>query len=166
MGKASKTLLYSFKRQHRLLWLLLGAGFSLFLSAQLVQEGPIGIGLMVGLLVTYYCAGQLAARLVVRSAFRLAALKSSASLYLASFKVGVFFAIVSILFHLVLLVGLESQISLDFPAHMKESVLLRAAIFPFLACLGAACTASSTALTEPTRMIHLPTESDFTALTD
>jgi hypothetical protein len=166
MGKASRTLVYSFRRQHRLLWLLLGVGFSLFLCAQLVQEGLVGVGLMMGLLVTYYCAGQVAARLVARLASRSTALTPSAALFLSSFKVGVLFSIASILFHLVLLVALESKMSLDWPAHMRESVLLRAAIFPFLACLGAACTSAGAALTEPARVVHFSAESDFTPLTD
>jgi hypothetical protein len=72
----------------------------------------------------------------------------------------------SILFHLVLLVGMESQISLELPDYARETILLRAAIFPLLACLGAACTASSEPGTESPKMVHFPTESDVTALTD
>jgi hypothetical protein len=166
MGKTYATFVCSLKRQHHLLWLLLGVGFSLFLCSQLVQEGPIGIALMVGLLATYGCAGHLAARLVAHSAFRSATSKPSAALFLSSVKVGALFSILSILFHLALLVVLESEVSLELSPHMREPIVLRAAIFPFLACLGAACTASSTALTESTEMIHFPAESDLTALTD
>jgi hypothetical protein len=166
MDQEYRTLLCSLRRQHHLLWLLLGVGFSLFLCAQLVREGPIGIGLVIGLLAVYYCMGQLAARLVARSAFRSTVSRPSAALFLSSFKIGVFFSVISILFHLVLLAMLQSKISLEWPVHMRDSILLRAAIFPFLACLGAACTASSAAWTESTRMVHFPTESDVTALTD
>jgi len=101
MGKEYKMLFCSLRRQHHLLWLLLGVGFSLFLCAQLVQEGPIGIGLMIALLASYYFMGQLAARLVARSALRSAATKTFAALLRSSFKIGVLFAIVSVLFHLV-----------------------------------------------------------------
>ena len=146
--------------------MLLGVGFSLFLCAQLVQEGLIGIGLMLALLAVYYGAGQLAARLAARLAFRSGVPRSSASLYLASLKTGALFTIGSLLFHLALLVALETQLHVGLTVPAKESILLRAAVFPFLACMGAACTASNTALPEAARMVHLPTESDVTALTD
>ena len=154
----------SLRRQHHLLWLLLGVGFSLFLCSQLAQEGHNSIGLMMGLLVTYRFAGQLAARLVARSVSRSTISNSSAALFSSSAKIGAFFSVLSILFHLALLVTLESKVSFELLLHMREPILLRAAIFPFLACLGAACTASSVALNEPTTVVHLQTESDSTAL--
>jgi hypothetical protein len=166
MGKTYATFVCSLKQQHHLLWLFLGAGFSLFLCSQLVHKGPIGIALMVGLLAMYCCAGHWAARLIARSTCRSTTSKPSAALFLSSVKIGALFSVLSALFHLALLVVLESNTSLELPPHTREPIVLRAAIFPLLACLGAACTASGMALTEPTEVVHFPTESDLTALTD
>jgi hypothetical protein len=166
MGTRYDSLIYSLKRQHHLLWLLLGVGSSLFLCSQFVEKGLFGMGLMMGLLAAYCCAGQLAATLIARSAFRSATCRPSAALLLSSVKIGALFSVLSILFHLVLLVVLESKISLALSPDTRDPILLRAAILPFLACLGAAYTTSSTALPESTGMVHLPNESDLTALTD
>lgn len=166
MGKTYATFVYSLKQQHHLLWLWLGVGLALFLCSQLVQEGPIGIALMVGLLAMYRCAGHWAAGLVARSAYRSTTSKPSVALFLSSVKIGALFSVLSILFHLALLVVLESSTSLGLSPHIRGPIVFRAAILPFLACLGAACTASSIALTESTEMVHFPTESDLNALTD
>jgi hypothetical protein len=166
MGTTYTMLVCSLRRQHHLLWLFLGVGCALFLSSQLVQEGPIGIALMVGLLATYGCAGHWAAGLVARSAFRSAPCNPSGAVVLSSVKVGALFSVLSTLFHLALLAVLESRASLEWSPHIREPILLRAAVLPFLACLGAACTASSTAWTGSAEKFHLPIESDLTSLTD
>lgn len=166
MNEKPRTFVCGLRRQHHLLWLLLGIGFSLYLCSKLVQRGAASLGLMIGLLVTYCCAGRLTARLVAHSAFRSATSRPAAALFASSAKVGGLFSILSILFHLLLLVLPGGPVSSDLPPQMRGPVLLRAAIFPFLACLGAACTVSSTAPTQATRMLHYPQNSELTTLTD
>jgi hypothetical protein len=167
MSRKQSTIICSLKRQHHLLWLLLGLGFSLWLCAQLAPQGATSIVLFVGLLVTYYCAGQWAARLIARSILRWGPARLSWALMSSSLKIGVLFSLLSILFHAVLLGTLASDGgSLELLPRAQVSILLRAAIFPFLACLGAACTASSAAWSESTGMVEYPKSTSFSATTD
>ena len=137
--------LCSLKRQHHLLWLLLGVGFALFMCSKLVQVGAFSIGLLVGLLVVYCCAGQWAAKLVARLASRAPGARPTEALFSSSVKIGALFSVLSIFFHLVLLVVLDSQGAFALLSNTRGPILLRASILPFLACLGAACTVSGTA---------------------
>jgi hypothetical protein len=145
MNTEQRSFLCSLRRQHRLLWLLRGVGFALSLCSKLVQEGAIALGLLVGLLAVYYCAGQWAANLVARLVLRSGNDRPTAALFSSSVKIGALFSILSIVFHLMLLVMLGGTGALDVRLHVKGPILLRAAILPFLTCLGAACTVSGTA---------------------
>jgi hypothetical protein len=167
MSQKQSTIICSLKRQHHVLWLLLGLGFSLWLCAQLAPKGATSIALFVGLLVTYDCAGQGAARLIARSILRWGPDRPSGALIFSSLKIGVLFSLLSILFHAVLLGMLASGGgSLEVLSRAQVSILLRAAIFPFLACLGAACTASTTAWSESTEMVECPKSTSLTTTTD
>ena len=162
MSQKQSTMVCSLKRQHHLLWLLLGLGFSLWFCSQLVLEGATSIGLFAGLLVTYWSAGQWAASLIARSILRSRTIGSSSALISSSLKIGALFSLLSILFHLVLLGILgDGNGTLDLQPHITGSILLRAALFPFLACMGAACTVSSTASMESPEMVHYPKKSDL-----
>ena len=140
MSQKQTAIVRSLKRQHHLLWLLLGLGFSLWLCSQLSQNGATSIAILVGLLATYYAAGQWAARLIARSMLQREEPRQSAALMTSSLKIGAFASMLSILF--------------------------RAAIFPFLACLGAACTASDSAWPEPAGMVGYPKNSGLPTPTD
>lgn len=165
MSHKQSPLACSLRRQHHLLWLLLGVGFSLFLSSQLVQEGAASIGLLIALLALYSCAGRWAANMVVRLTVRSASSRPAAALYVSSFKVGALFAILSTLFHLVLLGIQNGNVSLDL-LQSSGPILLRAALLPLLACMGAACTISGRAWTEETEMVQYPETSGVSSLAD
>ena len=166
MSRTQSTIVCSLKRQHHLLWLLLGLGFSLWLVFQLGQDAVTSVILLVGLLATYCTAGQWAARLIARSVLRWSIHRLSWALMSSSLKFGVLFSLLSALFHLTLLGFVDGNGAPGLLPHATASILLRAAIFPFLACLGAACTASSALLSESTDMVQYPKNQGFTTLTD
>jgi len=166
MSQKQSALVRSLKRQHHLLWLLLGLGFSLWLVFQLDCGGLTSVLLLLGLLATYYAAGQWAARQVVRSILQWEDAKQSEALMASTLKVGAYTLMLSILFHLVLLGIAGGSGAFDLPPAVQVSILVRAAIFPFLACLGAACTASDSTWLEPTEMVQYPKNSGLTTPTD
>jgi len=140
------SFLRSLRQRHHLLWLLLGVGFALFLCSKCVRNGAIAIGLLMGLLVVYAGAGEWAARLVARLVLQSPSTRPTVSLFSFSVQVGAFLSILSLLFHLVLLVVLDRNgiVVLQFP--MRGSLLFRAAVLPLLAGLGAAAAVSGSAL--------------------
>jgi len=148
MDREQGSFLHALRQRHRLLWLFLGVGVALFLCSKLVHDGAIAIGLLVGLLVVYVCAGEWAARLVARLVLQSTGPRPTVALFFCSAKVGAFLAVLSLLFHLVLLVLLDRSGVLVLQSPMRESVLLRAIALPLLACLGAACALSGAALTK------------------
>jgi hypothetical protein len=151
-SQAPGELALHLRRHHRLLWLLLGIGFALFLSSKLAQPSAISLGLFMGLLTVYHFAGQWAARLVGRWAQRSTYASPAAALFSSSAKVSALFSALSISFCLVLLIVQNSTGSLGPLPRVTGAVVLRAAVLPFLACLGAACTVSDRAWMEPSRL--------------
>ena len=166
MSQKQTAIVYSLKRQHHLLWLLLGLGFSIWLVCQLDCGRLISILLLLGLLATYYAAGQWTARQIARSILQWEEAKQSEALLASTLKVGAYSSMLSILFHLVLLGIAGGSGVFDPLPHVQVSILVRAAIFPFLACLGAACTASDSAWSESTGMVQYPKNSGLTTPTD
>lgn len=148
MSQEQSALVHSLKRQHHLLWLLLGLGFSVWLVFQLDQGGLTSILFLLGLLATYYAAGQWTARQVTRQIAQWEETRQSEALMSSTLKVGLYASMLSALFHLLLLGIANGSGALKVVPHVQVSILVRAAIFPFLACLGAACTASDSAWPE------------------
>lgn len=166
MSEKQNALVRSLKRQHHLLWLLLGLGFSVWLVFQLDQGGLISVLLLLGLLATYHAAGQWTARQIARSILQWEETKQSEALMASTLKIGAYASMLSILFHLVLLGIAGGSGAFDLLPRVQVSILVRAAIFPFLACLGAACTASDSAWSETAGMVQYPKNSGFTTPTD
>jgi hypothetical protein len=83
-------------------------------------------------------------------------------LFACSVQVGAFLAILSLLFHLVLLLVLDRNGALVLQAPMRESMLLRAVALPLLACLGAAGAVSGPALENSTSVAQGRIKSDRT----
>jgi len=166
MSQKQSALVRSLKQQHHLLWLLLGLGFSIWLVFQLDQGGLISLLLLLGLLTTYYAAGQWAAHHIARSMMQWEETKQSDALMASTLKIGGYSSMLSILFHLLLLGIANGSGVLAIVPRVQVSILVRAAIFPFLACLGAACTASDSAWTESAGMVQYPKSSGLTTPTD
>jgi len=166
MSQTQSTIACSLKRQHHLLWLFLGVGFSLFFCSQFIQQGVATVGVLIGLLAVYCCAGRLAASLVARLAFRSTTSNPATALFSSSVKIGVLFSVLSTLFHLALLAMPNGITSLGVLLQTGSPILLRAAIFPFLACLGAACTISGDALPEEAGMAQFPKVPGYSSLAD
>jgi hypothetical protein len=166
MSQEQSTIVGSLKRQHHLLWLLLGLGFSVWLVFQLGLGALSSILLLVGLLATYLFAGQWTAHLIARSILRSEESKQSEALMSSSLKIGVLSTLISILFHLVLLSIASNYGALELPFDIQVSILIRAAIFPFLACLAASCTASDSAWPESTGIVGYPKNSELPTPTD
>ena len=166
MSQKQSALVRSLKRQHHLLWLLLGLGFSVWLVFQLDQGGLISVALLLGLLATYYAAGQWTASQIARSILQWEETKQSEALMASTLKVGAYSSMLSIVFHLVLLGVAGGSGAFALQPHAQVSILVRAAIFPFLACLGAACTASDSTCAESTGMAQYSQNSGLTTPTD
>jgi hypothetical protein len=166
MSQKQSTLLDSLKQQHQLLWPLLGFASSLWLVSQLGQERMTSILLFVGLLATHCAAGQWAARLIARSILRWGTTQLSWALIASSLKIGAGFSLLSVLLHLVLLGITGESGSLGLLSHATASILLRAAILPVLACLGAACRVSSTISMQSPGMLQYPANPGLTTLPD
>jgi hypothetical protein len=166
MSQQDSKIVSSFKRQNHLLWLLLGLGFSLWLCSQLDLNTVTSVGLLLGLLVAYNYAGRWAANLIARSVLRSEQPEPCVALFVPTVKIGVLFSLLSTVFHLALLGISHSARLLDSLPHTSGQILLRAAIFPFLACVGAACTVSSTACPESPEVVQYPKNSGFSTPTD
>jgi hypothetical protein len=166
MSQEQSTIVGSLKRQHHLLWLLLGLGFSIWLVFQLGPGALFSTLLLVALLATYWLAGQWAAHLIARSIQRYEASKQSEALMSSSLKTGVLLSLVSVLFHLVVLTIADNYGALELPFEIYVSILIRAAILPFLACLAASCTASDSAWPESAGVIGYPENSGLSTPTD
>ena len=144
MNPEQRSFLRSLRQRHHLLWLLLGTGCALFVCSKLVAQGAISVGLLIGLVAAYGGAGWWAAQLIVRLVRRSPRVRSTATLFGASLRVGAFFSVLSLLFHLVLVVVLDRRGALGLLSLARDPILLRAAILPLLACVGAACTVTGT----------------------